>query len=329
MGTVPVYSRWSRASGIAGRVRCGCPTRLRLSSTPSPVWSALSPVSRWGGSCWAWRCTLPTRSPVGEAGSRSCARPVPRAGAATARRRRRLGRGCRSRRGRLRPRRRRGAGAAARAAHARRELQGRAADRHARGRGRGRVRAGRRGPAFALRRRRAELGPSTASRALRVRRPACRRRDLPARSQGRAGAPLPDPRRRRLRRAEVPRAYARDVLPLAADQPRPAGRGARLLPCRLWPAGDPRRRPARRVRAEQRAARALLARLVGAGAAILAATFEPVTGTAVPGRPARDLLHGHERRADRGRHRARAGDLPQECCSGAGERAGERSGADA
>ena len=182
----------------------------------------------------------------------------------------------------------------------------------------GRVRAGRRGPALRARRRR-RAGARTVDRepALRVRRPACGRRDLPAGPQGRAGAPLPDPRRRSCAALKVPRAYARDVLPWQ----RPSGvlraRARWPLPRRLWPAGDARRRPARRLRAEQRAARAVLAALGRARARRSRRHLRAGYRDRGPRRAARDLLHGHERGADRGRHRVRAGDLPQECCSGA------------
>ena len=45
---------------------------------------------------------------------------------------------------------------------------------------------------------------------------------------------------------------------------------------------------------------------VGTGAAILAACFEPVTGTSVPAVSARRVLRRHEHGPDRGRNRARA-----------------------
>ena len=52
--------------------------------------------------------------------------------------------------------------------------------------------------------------------------------------------------------------------------------------------------------------------------------FEPVTGTAVPAVAARRVLRRHEHGADRGRHRAGAGDLREERGSGLGERRAER-----
>ena len=111
---------------------------------------------------------------------------------------------------------------------------------------------------------------------------------------------------------------------VAARQPRAAVRVARLLPRRLPPA-RPRSPPILLVTFAQCGGRLVpfSPAAVGAGTAILAACFEPVTGTAVPGLAARRVLRRHEHGADRGRHRAGAGDLREERGSGLGERRAE------
>ena len=102
-----------------------------------------------------------------------------------------------------------------------------------------------------------------------------------------------------------------------------AARRARLLPGRVRPARDARRRPARRVRAVQRAARAVLARRRRRRRRDPRRHLRAGHRHRGAGLAGRRVLRRHEHGADRGRHRAGAGDL-RERGSGLGEGRAER-----
>ena len=270
--------------GCAGRLCHECPTWPLLSSTRSPVWSMPSPVWRRAGWPWAWCSTSPTRSRAGAAGTRSSARPCDE-GAAPRRRDAVAAwvagagaggvvsaRGGDAVRVLVLARRSPGTGCALLTGTLVAEAVGECAlGARACSRSRWRSASGR------------SVGPSTTSAlyvaagvlaltGLRAARP-----PLGARARASSRAP-----RTAARRCACPKAYARDVLPWQL-----ASRVLRLaaLGCFLAAFGLPATPAAVLLVVFAQSSGRLVPfspASVGAGAAILAATFEPVTGTAVP-----------------------------------------------
>ncbi len=269
---------------------------------PSPAW-------RRAGSSWGWRCTWPTRWPAGRGWYAIVRTATPTTALRAPRRDRRVGR-------------RRGAGGvvSARGGDAVRVLllaprvparRRAAADRHAGRRGRGGARARRGLVALAW--------PSASGR----------RSARRATGLSRCGGA----RRARgvvlLGRARPAAAALRGGAAGAARRCAPARLRARRAPWQLasraccararWPASSPPsacrhagRRPAGRVRPEQRAARPVLARLGRRRGGDARRHLRARHRHRGARRADRRVLRRHERRADRGRHRAGAGDLPAE-----------------
>ena len=168
------------------------------------------------------------------------------------------------------------------------------------------------------------LGPSTTTVLYVARRRARAHRRGPDRPPHPARARVPDARRLRLLGAAL-------AAPLRARRAAVAARSAACCGSPRSPASSPPstcpatlgRDPARHVRAVRRAARAVLARRGRRGHGDPRRLLRAGHRHRGAGLAARRVLRRHEHGADRGRHRAGAGDLREERGSGLGERRAE------